>query len=730
MYNQNGGAETTHDFQKEGTWSWGIRINVDDCDEALVVKEKLPADVTLQDPLKINAGQWREFRFNGENQASVTIDSDNNHWVVTAEKKEDGLIEIQIPQEVVAYVKKSQESSHNILLQISVKLDDDAIWMDKENGYECVRLKNQVTVTTKSGTEIGRGEQTQTINKKKENNIIKKTMTGDKDNTGCVHNIIPYSITINPEAKDLLEGTDTLKLNDTINLYDRNNISLSLIQDSVKVYHVNSDGSKGEPLAPMEYPYTYNVKRGPDFNNPSKIYSLSIQIPDSQALIVEYEYTVSGSNGTTVYGISNSATLEGVSEASNGDKVEANVKIVDSDAEANLNGVILRKVDADNNGIILPGAEFELYVWNSQEYVPVLDTNSGTTKRFITNSKGEFEMTKLAYNTAYKLVEVKAPDGYSQNKNPYYFLIKDSNLNEHPVYKPDEFEGEELDVGSYILYPNTKNTTDILVKKVWRDSNGKDITSETAGSIQFELWKHAEVGKGNGVPLSCYIEYGWNTGVWQEFKTSDYSVGTELEFSLTDCYNQYFGSNKPKIWFNNEEVKPIKEPKDTNDKPYIYTYRIVLKDGTNKLTGTVNRNNQNDDHWAFSGLTVVSTPQSGTVELPQDERVLYTLTKEAGWQMVINNLPKNDVLNNADKTPITYTYYVREVPVQNCTTGVSKNDNNSYQIFTITNIKHDNPAYELPETGGIGTTPYTMAGIVLIAIAFLLYINKKIIIKK
>lgn len=63
---------------------------------------------------------------------------------------------------------------------------------------------------------------------------------------------------------------------------------------------------------------------------------------------------------------------------------------------------------------------------------------------------------------------------------------------------------------------------------------------------------------------------------------------------------------------------------------------------------------------------------------------------------------------DADGNTVYYAYYVVEHGVTNCTTAYENNGGIASGTIVIKNTESENPAYTLPETGGAGTTPYTM----------------------
>lgn len=115
----------------------------------------------------------------------------------------------------------------------------------------------------------------------------------------------------------------------------------------------------------------------------------------------------------------------------------------------------------------------------------------------------------------------------------------------------------------------------------------------------------------------------------------------------------------------------------------------------------------------------------------------YTITPDENgfWETVITNLPKGE-RNAADGSKnSTYVYYVKEVSVPGYEVfgytyddkDPTTNDANGIQTGTIVITNREVDGYRLPETGGFGTTLYTIGGLLLMLSAmlyFLLYKNK------
>ncbi|MBR5315613.1 MAG: Cna B-type domain-containing protein, partial [Firmicutes bacterium] len=124
-------------------------------------------------------------------------------------------------------------------------------------------------------------------------------------------------------------------------------------------------------------------------------------------------------------------------------------------------GIAIRKVDADNIGIHLEGAEFKLVKWNGSEYVTVAE-------KLTTDDEGLLEIDDIDYNTAYQLIETKAPAGYQLRDTAYIFFVPHSNTTRYPVKKPSGFTGSEHKEQEIKNIRNEKaDVLSITVDKEW-----------------------------------------------------------------------------------------------------------------------------------------------------------------------------------------------------------------------------------------------------------------------
>ena len=102
---------------------------------------------------------------------------------------------------------------------------------------------------------------------------------------------------------------------------------------------------------------------------------------------------------------------------------------------------------------------------------------------------------------------------------------------------------------------------------------------------------------------------------------------------------------------------------------------------------------------------------------PKDVYQTVMLSRENNWTVMLDNLPLKG--RDANGNEVAYTYEVEENLTLN---GYTVTYTETGTKITITNTA---AGYELPETGGIGTHMYILAGMMLIAVSTMLLYNQK-----
>lgn len=717
------GDNTSHDFyddglregEEQGILKWLIKVTPPKGYQGgpITLTEYLPEGAELS---------YLEFLADGIIGArDITADKTYDFEGFKIEKRQEGqVITVIIPGELAEH---SSLKEFRFVVRVRA---ENAPWVNDENGIPTAVFPNKVVITSEKEGELGEDIQTQTITKDDFKDVIKKGH-GDPEN-----NVIPYSLAINPKGLDMVEGVDYLILYDVLKTYHFGEFSLdaSLVPNSVMVYRMNPDGTKGARLPADQVPYTYEVVvEGSD--NSTLCHNLTIRLPDGMPLIVEYSYKLIGDEGQW-WNVANQATLQGVKTGDKTSSTTVNTQIQHGSATANLQGVSLRKVDKDNYAITLSGAEFTLYQWKGKEYVPATATVNGVENTDIsyykTDSNGAATLHDLSFNTAYKLVEINAPTNYLGQTEPYYFYILNSDTKTHPPMKPDGFTGAELIAGEVIYFANERSDTDITVAKKWLSYSGEDVTATQGGQISFELYQKASAtppsgstgGSGNSATVT-WTGTRWGTTLFT-VQQKNVQYGSTVTFKLTANSGDSleYMKNLPKINGN-----PM-----AWDGSRTFTYTCKLEQGMATAFETIS------EDWPLSSCTLVgeiSVIPPEVVEPSPDpaDRLMgtFTISPANGWTWSskdVVTLPRRGVDDNGNT--LYYSYYVKEVGIASgYHVFYINNDGIISGIITIQNQAPEHPSYSLPNTGGPGAVMYMAGGLAIASVSLLLlYIEIKL----
>lgn len=231
------------------------------------------------------------------------------------------------------------------------------------------------------------------------------------------NNIINYKLVINYEAADLIPDSDY------INLVDKLDPNCEIDLKSIKVKDLNTN---------QEVAFTQNY---------STEGTLTLKVPDSKALIVEYKVRVFGEVNDTLR-ILNQAHLEGIDSANASTETETKIVQTEATVSGNKDSVTLIKID-DTTSAKLEGAEFELYqVTNNYD-------NGTKVKAGKTDSEGKLIFERLNYDTVYYYQEVKAPNGYTKDTDKHYFIIRGDNYQNFYNSIPDDVKAK-IKITTYI----------------------------------------------------------------------------------------------------------------------------------------------------------------------------------------------------------------------------------------------------------------------------------------
>lgn len=746
----DGKTGTTSIVTTDGSLTWKVRVRLGaDC-TTLTLTDNLPAGVTLTGLTFAN----QELTIGQDGSITGTLEglTISSGSVTTGDDgKQAFTLTVTVPEGGTApsYFKAQGEFYVACTCKISNTLLEAA---QNTGGHYVGSFTNSVTVTADSN-QFPSAEQTQEVTYTKPTSGLKLV---NKDGQWVNDSrLLKYSILLNPDGMDLLTDGDTLTLTDELLNYigDANKrFDIALLPGSVELRKAvkNEDGtwSPGEQVTDWSWNVATRVE-GTLFYS-----TITATIPDGTPLILEYAYTCwvpagsSFDDGSSIYyGIHNKATLSGISGGS--DESKFDVAWRDSETSAGITAdraYIFYKVEKDSYGNRLPGAEFTLYDANGNALFTYTTDSEGL---FIVQwqSEGSGGYQGFVHNTLYYVQETKAPEGYQLPDEPakYYFYFSDATDTEHTLDTNMIPENAvDLSMTAYTAYvENTKiPMTEITVNKQWFSANGSEITGTKAGSVSFDLYQVASATSsgGSGGSESGGGESSGGTGVSYSYTSnsstvvesgtlSGIQVGAVVEITVTMTYDCTYW--QPTVTLTG--MKAVNGGTWTHSSNSVYTHQATIT--AESIVVDVG-----DSKGKFSVMiTKISDPESGNTGSGDEEETggdtsttpsgtlygTYTVSNTDGWTWTKGDLPLTGT--DADGNTVYYTYYVVEHGVTNCTTAYENNGGIASGTIVIKNTESENPAYTLPETGGAGTTPYTMGGLLLMAAAgfFLLYNHSK-----
>lgn len=236
---------------------------------------------------------------------------------------------------------------------------------------------------------------------------------------------LDFEVHINRESLDILEGADTLTIQDTMTP------NLSVYWDSIRLTYENENGEMVDFTSP-ESKYTYTVTYSPANN------SLTFVVPDSLHIIIDYTTLITESG---LVSVENSVLVDGKAEVADIIDAVFRVQHHSGDASGSNQKITLLKQDGMTN-LPLANATFLLYGPKGDASavrpagVPqTIVTDTGTTLRYIGSyTTGEYgtapiETQYLTVGGPYALVEHVAPEGYEKMTEPIYFYFYDDDPN-------------------------------------------------------------------------------------------------------------------------------------------------------------------------------------------------------------------------------------------------------------------------------------------------------------
>lgn len=578
-----------------------------------------------------------------------------------------------------------------IAIYYAVDITSDDFWND---------LMNESKTYTNSFEYNGK-KQEQKTEVERETQVVTKSAEQINNTTK-----VEYTVNINPAGKDLDPNSDKIVLKDELELYYA--YSAYIDASSLKLYEYDStkENNRGQLIDSSRYQVQMDTQ-----NN-----ILTITLPDELACVLVYQYDFDVGNAATPV-IRNKVILQGEFSSN----VDTAINTTHSEAGVVRGKMSIFKVDGKDYSKTLPGATFKLYVFNTETSDWDVVKN-GESEEFVTNEDGEINFTGtnidkfLSAFNLYKVEETKAPDGYELNDTPYYFSIYQADQHKTKQDAIKEMENRNIPTKSGVdlnndvwfvtnnkevsLYvPNDSNS--IYVKKVWVDSENKQITNHP-DSINVKLIQNIKTPTGVNVKAKIYtLDWEGKENI-VENKTLVVKNGGTLKITLpVSC-------------------DPGKESENvTVEGADDYTLTTKYSWYSNVILTVKNIN-------SATNLNIMLSGSYGNAEYEYDKD--YT-TSENVYEAV--------TLNDSNKWSHIWQDLPRQVDGKDCVYTLEEEVPSGYQVLytnndgilagniTVTNKKLDST--ELPDTGGFGTFGYYAIGALFITTTLfaIIAINKK-----
>lgn len=428
-----------------GQLKWLVRVypTQEQKDGSITIREVLPEGATLDNlvlRLPDPVGELWSHELFKDGKLYDTVNYRHKDYQIGL--KQDGrILTVTLPEDLIP-------KGYNQMIGLEVYLKIDEPFDGALNAEHTKRIKafeNQVSVLYQ-GNPVGQASQTQQISQETHSGYLEKAGTQKEIGDGVDE--LTYTINVNPKAEELVYGKTDISVEDTLSYdYTQESQMIAYLEpSSLKVEYKDASGNY-VPLPESKWSYTTETKTPSygDYEKGNHCYEkIRFIFPDNTAIRVTYTYRLSGIPGASG-NVDNSVSLSGYSKAASSSMKPTIAKITGT-ASAQASVAYIKKVDQNNNQVTLDGATFKIYMYDPDSDAPdhfvACDTVTTKEQKVLTpemqvlTQDGIAVLTPINFNTAYKIVETQAPEGYALDSTPYYFYIPSSNTQDWPMTMP------------------------------------------------------------------------------------------------------------------------------------------------------------------------------------------------------------------------------------------------------------------------------------------------------
>lgn len=649
----------------------------------------------------------------------------NNVSITASGTSEDGqVLNIKLTglKAAMEAAEKANKPFDGVAIMYRVQVDDPDFWGIYEN--------TDKPYTNHAKWIEGGKEDTATVTVSRNETYLEKSGKQEESTSGANTERVTYTIDINKNRVNLNPAKDKIKLTDHFTTVKNATAAL----ESATVKKIKQDGTETE-VPESDYRLETSAKA---IGSEKTKYEIVLTVDDATYYKFTYTYKIDTSEvkeSDFPLKLENKASIVG--KWAEPDKVSYSK--VNGWVKLSADGVLkIRKVEKGKEQTTLPGAEFTLYRYE--------DGNWKLFKKNITLENGEITYTpgksssctvnNFGAHKLMKLVETKAPDDYTLDATPLYFIWRtgtdpsDSSLapgKQKDIFKAaigsnaDSVQDGNTTVSykdvTYYGYGKTYEQTirnakqQIVLQKVWKDEAGHILTAAPDGISRINVTVYQIDSTGEETKQGDYTlsaSEGWTQTIPVE---AGYTYRVE-ENNIRKGYSVTYTRN-----FNDNDVMENGSGYVDGDTATIVNRKLPTSLKVKKLWKDPDGNYKTADLPESITLQLYTIGKDG--QKTEVKNATITSPQDGKWEYTFTNLDP------------TAHYVVEEASVSGYTVSYIYPDGTDGTTGTlpggtviITNTEA--PTYELPSTGSPGgTVPYTAGGAAIALAAVLCGYNSR-----